>query len=774
MLAVFVLTVDSATCTLHLQRPTEHILETNIAMAERSWISVRISYYLKRYQWVFVAVALLTVGFNVFTHLFPSAPPINFGDSYEGTLKGKYLSTIKDVNYLKSEEFYKKWSLIGHLDDLVNEPIEELSFHNSEDPFDVIKNFEKEQNLKYTELQPLQKAQAYKTVVLPRSKFQFKAIQETIYKDAFLTKRFINTRMKKWLRLKPYLSDNEQKILGIDDDWFRDAVAKMKQKKMDHNMVSSKEIENTFSHLKFFSNIFLKPGTDDIFTNAETSEEANQICSDVSKKLFNFFSGEYPVITTYDSQYKEKKIPYLSDENLKNSCFIKSLQMNSDGKGIVITAYDEIIPELTGLLALLRITGNLYPIQIIHKEDLSVESMKILTDIAFEPELTLPPEIKEFKVPKNLKTLRLSFMDVSDVLQERFKKYYTGFGMKLLAYLFNTFEEIIMMDTDTVIVSDIKKFFSYPEYDATHAYFFKDREFHSYLYDGIMDSFKSFLNYDREVQYLGLPRVSDETLNNRFFGASAQHYIESGLLAINKREKFDGVVTTFIIQMLRIFKNSLHGEKEFIWLGQEFMGNSYSLNANPAIAIGELSPKEDSPGSELCTTHPAHVNSDLELLWFNSGFLNCKKFESYSNDIDEERHKDKTIEELKKEYLSPIHITHGLVPLSAEFTATGTNGKPIRGWTLTSYCYGYMWCGYDVIGGIDNDLIPKGTVISFKEEETKKWDYLGELWVTYFDKGYKAKNGVSITGDSDDELGSDEMDDEDTNEFEEEEVEDRA
>ncbi|TID14163.1 hypothetical protein CANINC_004809 [Pichia inconspicua] len=726
-------------------------------MSNHSWFGVRVKYYARRYRRVIIAFTLIAIVFNLSTHFF-NAPVIRFDESYQGTFKGKYLSTIKNVNFLKTDEFYKKWSLIGYLDDLVNEPIEEPSFHNSKDPFEIIESIENEKKVQFVELAPLEKAKLYSESVLPKSKFQFKVIQDIIYKDAFFAKKFINNRLKKWLKLKQYLTEDEKKLLGVDDDWFRQAVIDLKQKKLDHNMVSSQEIKNTLSHMKIFSSIFLKPGSDNLFRNEETLEDATHYCSSISKKLFNFLSGDYPIISQYDNQNKVTRVPYALDDNLQDDCFLKSLQMNSMGKGIVVTAADHLVPELSGLLALLRVTGNTYPIQIFHKQDLSLESIKILTEIALDPILRLPQEVKEFKVPHNLDTLNLHFVDVSEVLKPRFRKYYSGFSMKLLAYLFNTFEEVIMLDTDTIILENINRFFDLQEYIDRNAFFFRDRDVNSFLYEGIIDYFKSYLNYDQEVHFLNFPRVSEETLNNRFFGAYARHFVEAGLFVINKREKFDGVVTSFMLQMFKLFSGSLHGEKEFIWLGQEYMGNDYSLNENPAVAVGELTPNRDNESNELCTTHPAHLYKDMELLWFNSGFLNCKKFESYYKDINYERNKGKTLLELKKEYLSPLHITHALMPPPAEYAAKGADGEPVRGWTMTQQCSNYLWCAYDVIGGVNNNLIPKGMVISFRPEDTNKWDFLGQLWVRYFNRGYNTGDRGYIEGDAYDELGLDKID----------------
>lgn len=707
---------------------------------------------------VFTLFAFISV--NTFLYTFPSAP--EFPEIYEGTFRGKYLKTIRSADDLKTDNFYTKWSLIGYLDDLVNEPIQNQTFHNSVDPFSVLDSYEtNNESFVYQQLPLWDRINFYADTILPESNFTFRAIQDIIYKDAYYSKKFINTRLKKWLKIKEHLTEKEQEQLDINDDWFENVVIQLREKKLEHNQISATEIKHSLRHFKLFSNLFLKTENDAELINSPQAPEYAKQCSAISKKLFPWLTGETPKFRSYDKKLVEKKIDPYSDANsqLANNCFIKMLQSKMKGRGIVFTTNDSLVPELAAILSILRLTGNTYPIQIFHNNDLSIESIKIINNIANDPIMKLPKSIPEFKVPKKPVTLDITYVDVSNTISFTFKKYYSHFGMKLLAYLFNSFEEMIMLDTDTVIVEPLETFFNSPEYLQNHAYFFKDRDANSFLYEGIVDYFKSYLNYDHEMHYLGLPKVDDKVLNNRFFGGMARHFMESGLFVINKKEKFDGVVASLLLQMFKLFSGSLHGEKEFIWLGQEIMGQPYAFNSNPAIAIGELSSDKGLVSHELCSTHPAHITKDYNLLWFNSGFLTCKKPESYYKDINYERNQQKSLIELKKEYLSPLHITHGLIPPPAEFSVNMKNGEPTRGWAMTSECSNYLWCSYDIIGGGKNPSIPQGSVISFHENDIKKWDYLGRLWVNYFNIGYLGSSDHGyIEGDAYDELGLDDLD----------------
>ncbi|GMG40532.1 unnamed protein product [Ambrosiozyma monospora] len=217
------------------------------------------------------------------------------------------------------------------------------------------------------------------------------------------------------------------------------------------------------------------------------------------------------------------------------------------------------------------------------------------------------------------------------------------------------------------------------------------------------------------------------------------------------------------MQFFKLISSSVHGEKEFVWLGQEFMGDSYKFNSHPAISIGELTQRNAFQAKELCSTHPGHLGDDGSLLWFNSGFLTCKKPDSFFKDINFERNEDKTLPQLKKEYRSPLHITNGLIPPPGEYSLASDEHpeEPSRGWVMTEQCENYLWCAYDMIGGGENPSIPKGEIINFKSTDSEKWDYYGQVWVSYFNlgKGGKLDSGI-VEDDAFDELGLADKDDE--------------
>lgn len=680
------------------------------------------------------------------------------GPEFEGTYREKYLKEISESE-LWTESFYNKWNIMGHLDELVDEPIEELEYNDETlDLMKLMEEFstEEETPRKFNELDTLEKIDYYVKDLLPKSKFKFKPVQDDIYKDVYNPTKFKSSRLKKWNKIKALLDENDLKKLEVNEETFENAIQGLREKKIKHNEESSLRIKHSLDHIKTFGSLFLNP-------NMNLGSESSQLCSDVQKELFPWLSGKLPNFQTFN--LKSNKVEHKKFASETN-CFVKKLQIDLEGKGIVVTANTGLVPELSGLISLLKVNGNKLPMQIVHKNDLTQADIKLLVKIASDPVMKLPTSWNSKKLPMSkITTFDLTFVDVSKVIDPKYKSFFNGFGMKLLALLFSSFEEVIMLDTDTVPLLPLNDYFQMSRYTETETLFFRDREANSFLYDGVVEFFKSFLNSDYENHFLGLEKATHETLNNRFFGDTARHFMESGLFVVNKKGKFNGVLLSVILQFYKLFTGSLHGEKEFIWLGQEYMSNKYSFNKHGAVAVGELSTGREELGlksHELCSTHPGHLDDDGQtLLWFNSGFMTCKKPQSYFKDVNYARNKGKSLHELKVEYVSPLIIRNALIPPPAEYFSTSFaenndidsnkiidpelnaeitpqqlfDTEPSRSWIMTPHCSNYLWCAYDIIQGGES-----GKVVNFKPDLTELWQFWGDTWVGYY-KGSKSTGG---------------------------------
>jgi hypothetical protein len=649
-------------------------------------------------------------------------------------------TSVKSEEYIPFIEKYhafandnidtEKDTLLQYLDDVVLET-PKLDYIAIDDPLSKIESWEKLTKRKFHELNTEEKAILYADEILPQLAYSFQPLDNIIYIDIFREEKYMQQRLEKWEQIKHRFSEAERHLLGLDaDEWFLSHIKSSASKKRDFNVASSNSVHNVLSHFKIFSSVFLK--------NSEEQPSVNILdaCSKTSSKLLHWMSGELPAFQEFDAQHNLKPVyPIDANNEMGKKCFIKLFQQESKGRGIVFTANDQLVPELAAALSLLRISGNEYPIQIFYSNDLSEASMNFLNKIASEEILLTTEEIQKYGFTSTMPTQELTFADVSHVIAPTYQEYYTKYGMKLLAYLFNTFEEMIILDTDTVFFKPISHFFDAQEYQETGAYFFKDRDIRVFSFPQYADHIRTYLNGRREERLLDIPHTKNDVLNNNFFGKHTRHLMESGLFTIDRKHKFDGVLLATLLPMLKMLSSFSHGDKELIWLAQAIAGNDFSFNKISSVSVGELSMNNAHKASEICSTHPAHISTENELLWMNSGFFTCKKWKSYERDSQLDQYRGIDPEEIKAKYLSPFKITHAIAPPSAEYFVISDDNEPIMGWQTSPLCYGYTWCAYDRIGGAFGGMkIKQGELISFTPEQTETWSFMGKVWVDSFNR----------------------------------------
>ncbi|ODV58554.1 alpha-mannosyltransferase [Ascoidea rubescens DSM 1968] len=480
-------------------------------------------------------------------------------------------------------------------------------------------------------------------------------------------------------------------------------------------------------------------------------------------KLFPFLSGKLPTITRYDGEKinfsltvdKNKKINNNNNNNNNNkdndrdndkdilnfgnfnlaksnsnTCFTKSLRNSFSGKGIAISASDKFYPDLIGLIKVLRALGNTLPIQIVHKNDLSLPFQNKLIKLARSDNLK---KYLDLEFPKQ----ELYFVNVEDCISDNYKSYFDGFSNKLLALFFNSFNEIILLDTDTVLFVDPNEFFEFEDYKKNGAFFFKDREYElRFDYKVDLEFFEKLMPNDLDEFFFNINLITNKTKKNRFM-SGLKHYMESGVVIINKKTHFKSLINSLTLSTVPQFMGKIWGEKELFWLSSSIMGDeSYSFNNIGAVAIGELSLPEQRPNSksrEVCSTHPGHISSEdsKTLLWINSGFKTCKKEGSEVVDmtLDSFKNKYESVEDLKSYYETPLRITGAILPPDASNEFLNNLGEPSRGWRMFESCNGYLWCGFNVAGGNTQNPQAVGKVVEYNEEEQQFFDFLGELWI---------------------------------------------
>ncbi|AEY94837.1 FAAR183Cp [Eremothecium gossypii FDAG1] len=318
--------------------------------------------------------------------------------------------------------------------------------------------------------------------------------------------------------------------------------------------------------------------------------------------------------------------------------FWENLRRSSSGRGIVATVADIHLDQLKRLLHVLDELGNKLPIELVYKGN----------DFSRLP-------IKRLKryVRQHTKQ-RVRLVDCSRVLRSTHIPKIKRFMNKWLATIFNSFEEIILLDVDVVPLVPIDSYFKLPGYTKTGALFFKDRTLPEYLPVSCTKAILLLPPSSEENKLWGhsmryrtpmtkagaLDRTNSaetEVMYN-YFIERYRHQVETGLVVLNRKQRLFSLVTSFMIHLNLRFSECFHGDKEVFWLGQLLTGNEYSIHPMPAAIIGELQQGERKLAAteyRICSTQIAHPDTDGTVLWINGGMWNCKDNKAAEEDFSD-------------------------------------------------------------------------------------------------------------------------------------------
>ncbi|KAG5417740.1 MNN13 [Candida metapsilosis] len=440
--------------------------------------------------------------------------------------------------------------------------------------------------------------------------------------------------------------------------------------------------------------------------------------------------------------------------------FLKNFKNSCQGRGIVLSIADKHVEYTVSLIHLLRALNNKLPIQIVYFDNLSDETKKQIVTAAREDFSHLPQSFQkvshlfpqDYLDPKSkgLPKQEIWFVNTASVINERYKMKFGGFANKLLATFFNSFNEMMIIDADTVMMQNPAKYFQLQGYKNTGTFFFRDRAViqNRALSDGrflhkVSQSTVDSLMFD-------VPLLSDYTLRRDYF-RGLLHTMESGMVLIDRQLHFNSILMVVHMNFMHPLKRLSYGDKELYWLGFALAGDeNYHFNQLGAAAIGEMTNPHDRPrpdgtfhnSKELCSPHPGHISEENNhtLLWINSGFRFCHQapMVNFNKEITygtRLKFLPQTIEAFKTFYYSPLRIKTAIVPPQDPDIRHRTNiqDEPTHGWLMDQqYCQKYLWCAYSVIGGKVNefeDNTLEGLVIEYSANERAMFDYLGDIWI---------------------------------------------
>ncbi|KAG2736358.1 hypothetical protein G9P44_000448 [Scheffersomyces stipitis] len=396
---------------------------------------------------------------------------------------------------------------------------------------------------------------------------------------------------------------------------------------------------------------------------------------------------EFDLLSTKESTSSTEQ------ESNERFCFWKEVLKSMSGSGIVVSASDQQVTEVMNLLKVLRFLENELPIQIVHKGDLNRDSQKRIIEIG-----------RGVDTPHDKFKQNVWFVDVSNCLHIDHLNKFTRFKNKWLSVLFSSFEEIILMDADTVPLVKPSTLLQNEKYKRSGALFFKDRALSETIWSSEVYLYKSLLPNNLEQRVFGTALQTKRIFENTFFRLNRRHFMESGLVVLNRNHHMTGLLMGCQLNMWDLTSKPVHGDKELFWLGQLLSGQEDFEFANKhAAAIGQV--EQSGKIKKVCSTQVAHFDDNGELIWINGGLSTCKK---NSACYDYSRFKNlrgnfNSCLSLDSYYQHPIAPKVALITAPKEYSmfqrSLGWKQQPDLG------CLGYFWCTHSDSNAENDELI---------------------------------------------------------------------
>lgn len=596
------------------------------------------------------------------------------------------------------------------------------------------------------------------------------------------------------------------KEINFDDPKLKDLIERLIKEDYDlfwlKTMKTEQKMTDYLSHLRIFNrcyvthdNKFEKEQTQKFiakeqeiipkdvksgkfeFTSSENLIKNADSCTDLESRIYKWLSFSYPIYERWTGEvynsppdyskfvkhpevFKSTTPKWDAVSKTSNGCFLNKFKNSLNAKGLVLSIKDDHGDDTVRLIHLLRALGNHYPIQIVYYDNVSDETKKKIVHAAQSKMIDLPESFNKVShlFPEGYFELQYGglpkqevwFVNTYNAIHNNYKDKFRRFANKFLATLFNSFSEFILLDADTVLVQNPSFFFNLENYKTKGAYFYKDRTAPEFRPISDVKIFEKLSPSIIDNIMFDIPIITGKTLDLEFFQGMG-HFMESGLVLINKNLHFNSILTMLQLNFFHPVTTRVYGDKEIFWLGFAVNGDEYyHFNKYAVASIGVETPQSDrlnddgleKKSKELCSAHPGHINGEdgKSLIWFNSGFQFCGQSEKV--DYKKEVEKGEKLKFLKDEksmrayYEGVLEIKQAVIPPfknKLETWAENTMQEPKQGWHMErEYCNSYLWCAYSSIGGTNDngeDSTQLGHVFEFAEQETNLFKYYGDIWV---------------------------------------------
>ena len=298
-----------------------------------------------------------------------------------------------------------------------------------------------------------------------------------------------------------------------------------------------------------------------------------------------------------ESSFEKKILSYLHNSlyswlyGYRYNSLIQLLE-SSNGKGIVICVGDKYFNYAVSTIDSIRnVLNNTLPIEIFFNgiKDLNKENQN-----------------------KFLEFPNVYLSDIETYFNNNIVNIY-GWAIKPFAILASQFDEVLLMDADTLFINKPEDLFNDLGYMKTGTLFFKDRT----LGPGPHNCSKWLKSWMKKP----LP----ETKKIRFWNEKSIHEMESSVVVIHKIKTLLGLLNVCKLNEIAI-RNIVYkyvwGDKETFWMGFDMARQHYYMDPEPCGFFGEFNK------TMLCG-HLAHTRNGRLFFW-NGNIIKRKNDKTYS------------------------------------------------------------------------------------------------------------------------------------------------
>jgi len=190
-----------------------------------------------------------------------------------------------------------------------------------------------------------------------------------------------------------------------------------------------------------------------------------------------------------------------------------------------------------------------------------------------------------------------------------------GWDMKPFALLAAPFEQVILLDADSVLLYPPEHFFAYEEYGRSGAIFFRDRVF------------QTRMGMDKWLETVIPTPLRKSVTSTRLYQGTTGHEQESGVIVVDRRRRFWGLLAACRLNCPKeraVIRDMTYGEKESFWFGFEVAQESYEWLEDMAGTVDIMDKPSQGQTVKSCG-HLAHFNRAGNLTWFNEGIVRNKR-----------------------------------------------------------------------------------------------------------------------------------------------------